>query len=340
MPRKKIPDEPTGGKYFDPPKPNLTFFSSGCVLLDCVLGGGWALGRCSNVIGWSSVGKTQVLIEACANFARAFPDKKKFKIEHDETEAAFDDAYAEAIGYPTERVARPDHMIQTIQEFEKRFAAFLESVPEKGGGGLFTLDSLDPIGDNRERENDFGAASFGAEKAKLMSQFFRKHVREQEAKNVHLMIVSQLREKPGVMFGKKEGRSGGKALEFYCSQIIELHRGKRIPTTRQGVERVVGINVTAKMEKSKIGAPYRDCAFPILFNYGIDDLDASLVWLDEVKMLDRLGMKETEIKPYLKRLDAMESGQVAAEREKIAAVVRKAWADVEARFTPKRRKYE
>jgi len=36
----------------------LTFFSSGCVLLDMALGGGYAQGRVINVVGDKSTGKT------------------------------------------------------------------------------------------------------------------------------------------------------------------------------------------------------------------------------------------------------------------------------------------
>src|SRR6516165_2636836 len=40
-----------GGNYFSSPKKNIKFFSSGSTLLDLALGGGWAEGRISNIIG-------------------------------------------------------------------------------------------------------------------------------------------------------------------------------------------------------------------------------------------------------------------------------------------------
>ena len=45
------------GLYFEK-ESSLEFISSGCQLLDKVLGGGYALGRVTNVVGDKSTGKT------------------------------------------------------------------------------------------------------------------------------------------------------------------------------------------------------------------------------------------------------------------------------------------
>lgn len=47
--RRDSPSE--GGLYFSSPKNHHKFISSGCTLLDCVLGGGWPLGRIANIVG-------------------------------------------------------------------------------------------------------------------------------------------------------------------------------------------------------------------------------------------------------------------------------------------------
>src|SRR4051812_34296892 len=77
--------------------PPPVFFSSGCALLDCVLGGGWALRRMINVIGDKSTGKTLLAIEACANFVRAFV---RGRVTYIEAESAFDRSYAATLGFP------------------------------------------------------------------------------------------------------------------------------------------------------------------------------------------------------------------------------------------------
>src|ERR1019366_3976564 len=90
-----------GGNYFSSPKTGIEFISSGCHNLDLALGGGWAEGRVSNIVGDKSTGKSLLAIEACANFAIKYP---KGTIRYREAEAAFDRPYAEALGMPVDHV--------------------------------------------------------------------------------------------------------------------------------------------------------------------------------------------------------------------------------------------
>ena len=77
--------------YFEE-KSDIQFLSSGCTLLDCVLGGGYPIGRIVNTVGDKFTNKTGLMIEACANFALTYP---KGNIWYGEFEAAFDKDYAE-----------------------------------------------------------------------------------------------------------------------------------------------------------------------------------------------------------------------------------------------------
>src|SRR5260221_11413579 len=87
--------------YFTNPKPAYSFVKSGCTLLDCALGGGWALGRVVNIVGDKSTAKTALAVEALTNFVRDYPDGKA---AYRDAEAAFDQGYSEAMGLPLEKV--------------------------------------------------------------------------------------------------------------------------------------------------------------------------------------------------------------------------------------------
>ena len=87
--------------YFTSEKANIRFVSTGCAVLDCALGGGLALGRTANVVGDKSTAKTGTATEVMINFANTFPEGA---IAYRETEAAWDDAYAEAMGLPIDRI--------------------------------------------------------------------------------------------------------------------------------------------------------------------------------------------------------------------------------------------
>src|ERR1700679_1727393 len=87
--------------YFVGEKPSIKFVPSGCAVLDCVLGGGWALGRIGNVVGDRSTAKTALATEALINFLLKYP---KGAAAYREIEAAFDRNYAEAMGLPIEKI--------------------------------------------------------------------------------------------------------------------------------------------------------------------------------------------------------------------------------------------
>lgn len=331
------------GTYFENP-PLVECISTGCGLLNCVLGGGWACGRFVNIVGDKSLGKSLLAIEACANFAIKYPDAKKAFIRYAEAEAAFDVPYAEAVGLPVNRVLlNPDGVfIDTVEGWHKDLVAFLDKCEKaKARAGLYILDSLDSIGDEDEKEAAFGANSYGAKKPKLIGQLFRREVRRIQTLNVTLMVVSQIRDKIGVTFGDKHSRSGGKALDFYASQILWLANKGSLDETRAKVKRRVGVRVGAKCKKNKIGLAFRECDFVLRFGYGIDEFETGLDWLLSVGMNKEMSISDAkEAGAYLRALDKMPSEQVAAERLRLNTVIDKAWLEIERKFLPKRKKYE
>src|ERR1019366_4415396 len=97
-----------------------------------------------------------------------------------------------------------------------------------GQPGLYILDSLDALSDRAELERKIDEPSFGAGKAKQMSQLFRRLIRKINKTDVAVIIISQIRDNIGVRFGDKTTRSGGHALDFYASQVLKLAHLKNI----------------------------------------------------------------------------------------------------------------
>src|SRR5258708_1816883 len=123
MPRPQVKARPTpvagGGMYFAAPAAAVDFIASGCKLLDCVIGGGWPLGRIVNIVGDRSTGKTLLAMEAMANFLTRYPKGKAY---YRETEAAFDKEYAMALGIPMDRVdmeETPDTVEAVFEDLER-----------------------------------------------------------------------------------------------------------------------------------------------------------------------------------------------------------------------------
>ncbi len=294
------------GAYALQPDDEVEFFPSGCKLLDLALGGGWAQRRVINIVGDKSTGKTLLCIEAAANFARVHPEGR---IRYRESESAFSKSYAATLGMPLDRVdfGEPVDTVEDIYE-ELDYRSTRAEHPE-----LYIVDSLDALSTRAEQKRVIGKASYGADKAKVMSELFRCCNRAAAAANITVMIVSQERDKIGVVFGKKTTRSGGRALDFYASQVVWLAQIGRIKKAVAKQERIIGIRVRANLDKNKVGTPYLQADFPILFNYGIDDKRACREWLAKVGAKKPVG--------------------------DLHELVERQWAKIESAFKPKTSKY-
>lgn len=352
-----------------PPRTNVyfsnkevTFIRSGCTLLDCVVGGGWPLGRIVNIVGDKSTGKTLLAIEACANFVQQYP---KGRIWYREAEAAFDISYAKSLGLPVDKVDfspdGPGNSWSTIEDVFEDLQACLASVEkvteiaakklreknkrlsEKDAykaalktspPGLYIIDSLDALSSDKEVQRDIREGSYNLEKQKMMGELFRTLIRRLKKARVCVIIISQIRDRIGAMIrGKKYTRSGGKAMDFYASVVIYLSDLGKLSRTIRGVKRMTAVKIKAKCDKNKITMPFRECEFMIRFGYGVDDEAASLDWLAEVNKLKDAGFVDAQGAAKMPDdLDTVNS-------EKLREDTIRVWFEIEEGFKPPRAKY-
>jgi recombination protein RecA len=315
--RVKLNKSNGGGNYFSRRQEGVKFFSTGCTILDCAMGGGWAEERVANIVGDKSTGKTLLCIEASANFAIKYPKGKGF-IYYRECEDAFDDQYAAALGMPLDQVDRGEPIF-TIEEFYNDLANVCAKHKRIRKPGLYIVDSLDALSDDAEMKREINKGAYGAAgKAKQMSALFRRIRKVMKGSRVTLLIVSQVRDRIGVTFGDKQTRACSHALDFYSSHVIWLTQLKRIVKTYRKIKRPTGVLVRAQVKKNKVALPFREAQFAIKFAFGTDDEMACVDWLESI------GMKEKDMPADLKELQAL---------------VWKKWYEVETTFLPKEKKY-
>lgn len=317
------------------------YFSSGCTVVDCVLGGrGWRLGRMSNVIGDSSTSKTGLAIEAFANFALTFP---RGDMLYREAESAFDKHYGSKMGMP--RDVRfwdddyKDRMLDTIEDVFEDLERIIAKRRRSPKPCLYVIDSLDSLTDREETKRKIDTPSYGQNKAKKIGEMFRRLVREIEASRMTLLIVSQVRDNIGVMFGEKHKRTGGKAMDFYASHCLWLSRKAVVKGKVGSVERATGIIVQAFLKKNKLGLPLRKAQFHYKFGWGIDDIESSLEWLKSAGLLKKsLGVDTPQ--EFLSRINVLpreERGQMNAD---LSTIVREAWTSIDDQLLPVEGKYQ
>jgi recombination protein RecA len=323
-----------------PPDPatesDVEFFSSGSTLLNLVLGGGWARGRIANIVGDKSSGKTLLATEAFANFDQRYPSAL---MRYAESEAAYDRGYAETMGMP-KRVEYPEpgKEVSTVNRLDVDLVSFLDRT--NGAGGLYCLDSLDALSDDAELKRGLGDATYGTEKAKLLSELFRRRIVDIRTANTTMIVVSQIRDNIGVMFGEQKKRAGGRALDFYASQIIWLAEIQKIKRTVLGVEQPVGVRVLANCKKNKVGTPYRRAEFSVLLKYGVDDENSMLDWLVKHKADGALDAPVKEYRTLIGSIrDAQDRPALTNLNTYLAGVVTAHWNRIEDAMQPPMGKY-
>lgn len=334
----------------------VEFLHSGSICLNLAgsnkgRNGGWARGRIINLVGDGSSGKTLLALELAAycfhkmlgSISANFPTVKRVKIVFDNGEGVMDFPVAAMYGQDFyDAVFSEENRVssQTVQEFGRRFGREM-AANKPGEMLLYIVDSLDSLAAKEgldrfekairtDKEED---GTYGTEKAKYLSQsFFDNVCHLMKGKDITLVIISQIREKIGISFGKKHGRTGGKALDFYTHQVCWLYEMEKMKRTLRGEERAIGIRVLAKFERNKVAKPFRDAEIQILFDYGLDDLSSSLAWLygPKVKVLSFHGVE-------FSRAELIKHIESNGLEDKLAELVEEKWQKIEDELRPDRK---
>lgn len=283
----------------------VDFLTSGSTNLNLALSGkangGWARGRVLNLVGDGSSGKTLLALEFAAHCfyfiknvkARNFPTVKRLFIVYDNVEGVMDfdvesmygKEFFDAIIWRRSRSA---------EEFGRRVARWIMKM-KTGDSLIYIVDSLDSLVSSASKKRFLEAAESdvdekgaykGAEKAAYFSQSFFGNLcnliedeKKKVKKDATILIISQVRKKIGITFGKSEYRTGGAGMDFYTHQVMWLSEAERLAKTIEGDKRVYGIRVRGKVDRSKVAKPYRETECQIIYDRGIDDIKGMIDYL-------------------------------------------------------------
>jgi recombination protein RecA len=148
---------------------------------------------------------------------------------------------------------------------------------------LVIIDSDSSLIPKKMLDGDVGDSSIGR-KALLNSNAYPKLKTALSKHNVCLIVISQYREKIGVMFGNPTTTQGGHALKFYSDCRIEVSRS----LAKDGDVNYGNIT-KVKATKNKMNPPYKNCQFEIIYGEGIDRVGEIMDLLNEFELGRKYG---------------------------------------------------
>jgi recombination protein RecA len=250
--------------------------------IDVLLGGGIPRGRFTEIFGDFSTLKSLIAYKTIANVQRRGGRAVLVDSEH-----SFDPVWANYLGINVGSL-----LIQRPATAEE--AADATQVAASDGYDIVVWDSIASLLPQAEAGKRMSGENMQpARLAAFMSAALRK-ITSSNA-NTALLFINQTRINVAQMFGSTEAVPGGKALPFYASYRVALRKAGKIHRERHTVQGgksvkvrdVVGYNIRATLEKSKLSAPHKD----VLFTFDLQNAE-----VDEVGFLFDLGIEHGRIK--------------------------------------------
>jgi recombination protein RecA len=263
-------DSKTGGDY--------DVISTGSIGFDYItLGvGGFVKGKLYELMGWEGTGKSTVCAHAVAEC-----QKKGGTVLYIDGENAVDKKYFKQIGVDTTKM-----LIAQPSCGEEGFNIAMEMI-NTGEIDLVIIDSDSSLIPKKMLDGDVGDSTIGR-KALLNSNAYPKLKGALSQHNVCVIVISQYREKIGVMFGNPTTTQGGHALKFYSDVRIEITKS----LAKDG-DQAYGNITKLKAVKNKMSPPYRKSEFEIVYGLGIDKLDEMMSLLNEFELGRKYGKTMT-----------------------------------------------
>lgn len=269
--------------------------STGIMGLDIALGvGGIKKGSIVEIYAPESAGKTTLALQMCKQYQKEKP------VLYIDTERTLTRETIEMMG-----IKEKNFYLMHVNNLEQAFET-CKTVAQAGTFGAIVIDSLAGLAPKAQIDGGIGDSHAGLF-ARIMSDALSVLTPILDKAGCTLIVINQIREKVGVMFGNPEKTTGGRALKYYAIVRLDV---RRIESLKQGGE-VIGSRTRVKVVKNKIATPFKEVEFDIMFGHGISTEGDILDQAVEKEVItkcsswylydgNRIGLGRENAKQYLK----------------------------------------
>ncbi|WAT23490.1 recombinase RecA (plasmid) [Bacillus halotolerans] len=259
--------------------------STGIPSLDYALGiGGLPWGRLVELYGPESSGKTTIALKVVAEFQKnsrliphVFYGKKAVFID---AEHSLDPFHAQALGVD---ISEETGMLISQPESGEQAYDLMTALILSGQIGLIVGDSLpsfipQKVIDGSAEDNHIGL------QARLNSQMLPVVAQHAKKMDCLVIMINQIREKVGVMYGNPETTPGGRALKFYSSVRLEVRRSE----IKKG-DVFLGQTMKVTVKKNKVSRPFTKTEFDYYWDTGVDVIKDIMNVAMDMNIIKRAG---------------------------------------------------
>jgi len=242
------------------------------------LTGGFPIGRVTEISGEAASGKTLLSTMGLIETQR----RNGIAILID-TELAFWKDYFIRQGGNSKKLIRgtPECLEDVWRQIEELTIVAREKCPDKHI--TIVWDSVAASPSAKEINGDIADYEM-AERARINSKALRKITGKISKNKITLIAVNQVRTNIGVVYGKKEESTGGKAWGFYASVRVETAKRN---DTKLDKKEAVGARLTTI--KNKIFNPYQKSKYEIWYDKGVDPVSGFVEYALEAGLLQKKG---------------------------------------------------